>query len=971
MTVRVTPMTDAETSSVAAPDDEPGLGALRTERGNLPLDRIDVRAEISGLTSGVELTQDFVNGFDVPLEASYVFPLPDRGAVTRMRMTVDGRTVEAELREREAARHAYDQAIDSGRRVSIVEEERPDVFTMRVGNILPGQRVSVALTLVCALSYEDGEATFRFPLVVAPRYIPGDPLADIAVGDGYADDTPAVPDASRITPPVLLPGFPHPIPLTIDVGIDPAGFTLSEVRSNLAAVSTDDGRIRVQPGEQPNQDFVLRLRYGAGDLSNSLVLVPDADGDEGTYQLTVLPPASSAPPRPRDLVLVLDRSGSMAGWKMVAARRAAARIVDTLTSGDRFAVLTFDDRIDRPSGLPDGLVEASDRHRYHAVEHLARVDARGDTEMLAPLRQALALLRGADDGRARDAAVILVTDGQVGNEDQLLRELSSDLHRVRVHVVGIDRAVNAGFLGRLASLGGGRCELVESEDRLDEAMQAIQHRIGAPLAHSLTLCPEGLATIEDTASPARLPDVFPGVPLVVTGRYEGRATGSLALRGRTGEGGQWSVTVAGQRRQVPAVTAQWARAHLRDLEDRYASISGWHGSNYTEDLAKRIVDTSLRFGVLCRFTAYVARRDSRVVAEGGLQHRVLQPVETPAGWDLTTSTGSAPVPAAASPASTRASTRASKPRTVKLRNAVAVAMVSLLLLGSGWAWSLSRNGSPAPVSDATLPAPAQGAFKAGIENRPDVLGGKIPETPPAAPPQTPPATVTRDIVTTGSLQLVVAEPILSADRLASLVTDAGGRVDSRSERSGASSPTVDLVLRIPSDKVDGVLVEAKKLGAVPSMSINHSDVTSQRVDLDARIEALQTSVNRLLELMRRAGSVADLLAAESTLTQRQSELDSLRAQRTALHDEVSYATVNVNLSAEATVTRHGFLGALEHGWQSLLSAAHGVLLAIGFLLPWIPVLVVLAFVIYFVARRARAKWFPRPAPAAQNSAAGS
>ncbi len=234
--------------------------------------------------------------------------------------------------------------------------------------------------------------------MVAPRYIPGDPLTDLAVGDGYADDTDAVPDASRITPPVLLPGFPHPVPVAIDVGIDPAGLTLSEVRSSLHAVSTDDGRIRVQPGERADRDFVLRLRYGAEDLTNSLVLVPDADGDEGTYQLTVLPPVSSAPPRPRDLVLVLDRSGSMAGWKMVAARRAAARIIDTLTGADRFAVLTFGDQIDRPAGLPDGLVEASDRHRYRAVEHLARVDAQGGTELLAALRQALALLRGAQGG---------------------------------------------------------------------------------------------------------------------------------------------------------------------------------------------------------------------------------------------------------------------------------------------------------------------------------------------------------------------------------------------------------------------------------------------------------------------------------------------------------------------------------------------------------------------------------------------
>ncbi len=626
LSLPVVAMTDSESARVATPTDDAGLGALRTERGNLPLDRIDIRANITGLTAAVELTQDFVNTFDEPLEATYIFPMPDRAAVTGMRMTADGRTVQAELQERGAARQAYDAAIASGRRASIAEQERPDVFTMRVGNILPGERVSVALSLVCPLAYEDGEATFRFPLVVAPRYIPGTPLPGQAVGDGYAADTDAVPDASRITPPVLLPGFPNPVRLFIGVDIDPAGLTLSEVRSSLHVVQNVGGHLRIHPGERVNRDFVLRLRYASDDFTDSLMLVPDTDGDEGTYQLTVLPPLSAAPPRPRDVVLVLDRSGSMGGWKMVAARRAAARIVDTLTVGDRFAVLTFDNRIDRPEGLPDGLVEASDRFRYRAVEHLARVDERGGTELLAPLRQALGLLHDTPEGR--DAVVVLVTDGQVGNEDQILQELAGQVGDVRIHTVGIDRAVNAGFLGRLAGMGGGRCELVETEDRLDEAMDAIHRRIGAPLAYGLQLRADGLEIIDGTASPARLPDLFPGVPLVVTGRYRSSHAGALVLRGTTRDGRDWSTSVSGERSAATAVTAQWARAHLRDLEDRYAA--GW-GADLA-DLERRIVDTSLRFGVLCRFTAYVAV-DSRVVAEGGDPHRVVQPVELPAGWD--------------------------------------------------------------------------------------------------------------------------------------------------------------------------------------------------------------------------------------------------------------------------------------------------------------------------------------------------
>jgi Ca-activated chloride channel family protein len=310
----------------------------------------------------------------------------------------------------------------------------------------------------------------------------------------------------------------------------------------------------------------------------------------------------------------------MGGWKMVAARRAAARIVDTLTPADRFAVLTFDHEIGHPDGLPAGLADATDRHRYRAVEHLARADARGGTELLAPLREGLALLAGDSP---RDPVLVLVTDGQVGNEDQILREITPG--RVRIHTVGIDRAVNAGFLGRLAAAGGGRCELVESEDRLDEAMEHIHRRIGAPLVTDLSLTADGLALVDDSRTPSRLPGLYPGVPLVVAGRYRGPAGGSVTVRGRTRDGQPWETTVAAEQRDAPAVTALWARARLRDLEDRYAT--GDSG------LEQPIVDTSLRFGVLCRFTAYVAV-DTRVVTEGGQPHRVTQPVEPASGWDM-------------------------------------------------------------------------------------------------------------------------------------------------------------------------------------------------------------------------------------------------------------------------------------------------------------------------------------------------
>ncbi|HWG26194.1 VIT domain-containing protein [Actinospica sp.] len=648
MITRIDPLPETREAADSVPEESAGLGALRTERGNLPLHRLDVRADITGLSSAIRLTQGFRNTFDGPLEATYIFPLPDRAAVTALSMTVAGRVVRADLKERGAARQAYDTAIAAGQRASIAEEERPDVFTLRVGNILPGEEAVVQLTLAGPLPLVDGQAEFRFPLVVAPRYIPGTPLPGPSAGSGWAADTDAVPDASRITPPTLLPGFPNPVDLSIEARIDPAGLELAGVASSLHAVTEgDDGVLRILPGERLNRDFILRLDYtGAAD---SLVLVPDPDAEdaeapaaEGTYQLVVMPPepGEAARARPKELILLLDRSGSMDGWKMVAARRAAARIIDTLTDADRFSVLLFDHSVERPPALPAGLVRASDRNRFRAIEHLAKAEARGGTELLAPLRAAAAELASAaavataepgDGASPRDRVLVLVTDGQVGNEDHILAQITGELSGVRVHTVGIDRAVNAGFLGRLAAIGGGRCELVESEDRLDAAMDRIHRRIGSPTVTDLRIeDADGLTTVADSASPGRISALFPGVPLVRSGRYKGAGggdnAGAVTISGLTVEGEPWSRTVhAVVAHDRPEIAAIWARARLRDLEDRYA-VRG------DADLEQEIVRTSLRHGVLCRFTAYVAIDSEVAATDGSAPHEVTQLVELPMDW---------------------------------------------------------------------------------------------------------------------------------------------------------------------------------------------------------------------------------------------------------------------------------------------------------------------------------------------------
>ena len=629
-------MSDDEVSRAFPVDAEAGFGALATERGRLPLAAVDVRARLDGLLGQVTVCQTFVNSFSDAVEATYVFPLPDRAAVTHFRMEVGGRVIEGRLKERGQARRDYDNAIRSGHRAAITEEDRAGVFSMRVGNLMPGEEATVRLTLAGPLPYADGEATFRFPLVVAPRYIPGVPLPGPAAGDGTAADTDAVPDASRISPPVLLPGFPNPVRLSLCVEILPSGPAVGEVRSSLHAVEEETaGRVRritLLPGARLDRDFILRLRLGDGRLRTSLSLHPDPAGQrEGTFLLTVSchkTPPGQAVPRPRDIVFVLDRSGSMQGWKMVAARRAVARMVDTLLDQDRFAVLAFDDRVETPPPASGAagvrLVDATDRQRFRAVEFLAQIDSRGGTEMAQPLEMAVRELSEAGAGRER--ILVLITDGQVGNEDQILHALGSRLRQLRVFCLGIDRAVNAAFLNRLAEMGGGACELVESEDRLDEVMEHIHRRIAQPVLTRVRLEPSGVVFEADSLVPGRLPDVFAGSPLLVLGRYHGAAEGSVVLQAEDAGGQPWQTTVRGTASDNPALVAVWARGQVRKLEDRYLVEAD------RQRLERRIVETSLRFGVLSRFTAFVAVDLSAVVNPAGTVRDIVQPVEMPEGW---------------------------------------------------------------------------------------------------------------------------------------------------------------------------------------------------------------------------------------------------------------------------------------------------------------------------------------------------
>jgi Ca-activated chloride channel homolog len=615
-----------------------GVGALKTSLGNLPLTRMEVEADIVGIFASTTIRQTFKNPTDQALEAVYIFPLPDRAGVTAFQMTVNGRVIDGVLKERLQARREYEAALQQGYRASMMEEERPNVFTLSVGNLMPGEEAHITLTLESLLELDNGEATYRVPLVVAPRYIPGVPLDD-SVGYGTAPDTDAVPDASRITPPVLLPGFPNPVQLSIEVRIDGRTTPIHDLRASLHNVATVNRQgvytVRLQPGERLDRDFILRFRLLDSELTTRALLAPDPDNpNEGTLLTLVFAPDDEQPVALTDVLFVVDRSGSMDGWKMDAAKRAATRLIDSLHPHARFGILAFDNYVE---AFEQGTLHpASDRVRFQATQWLAHIHARGGTEMLHALQQAIQCCQqvgGAphydEPPRPRETAarpiIVLITDGQVGNEEQILRYVASA--GVVLYVVGIDEALNDAFLRRMAEQTGGLFMAVESEDRLDETLDLLRQRLSTPVLQDLQVSSHDVPLTANTTVPKQPINLYVRGVAYVLQRWQGKVpkTATVTVEGRRLDGTVWQQTVPVMRVKTPVLRTSWARHMVRLLEDLYY-LAG------VKRLEQRIVSLSLQYGVLSRFTAYVAVDRSEQVNQGGQTHRIVQPVEMPRGW---------------------------------------------------------------------------------------------------------------------------------------------------------------------------------------------------------------------------------------------------------------------------------------------------------------------------------------------------
>jgi len=526
-----------------------------------PLKHTAVRAEISGFISRVTVTQEFENPLREKIEAVYVFPLPDRAAVDDMRILVGERTVLGRIKRREEARRIYETARARGQIAGLLDQERPNIFTQAVANIPPGAKVKVTISYVDSLQFEDGRYEFVFPMVVGPRYIPGRPTG--RSGGGWAPDTHRVPDASRITPPVAAPGTRAGHDVSIEVKLD-AGVPIDAVGSgshevDLERPSSRQAVVRLKSQAViPNKDFVLRYDV-AGRRIEDAVLAHRGSGS-GFFTLILQPPERVQPAEitPKEIVFVLDTSGSMSGFPIEKAKEVIDLALAGLHPRDTFNLITFAG--DTHILFPEPVAATADKIAQ-ARQFVRSRAGHGGTEMMKAIRAAL----DPTDEAGHIRVVCFLTDGYVGNDMEIIGEVKRHPN-ARVFSFGIGDSVNRFLLARMAEEGRGEVEYVSLKDDGSAAARRFEERVRTPLLTDIAM-DWGSLPVSDVY-PKRIPDLFSARPVTVTGRYTAPARGVVRLRGR----------IAGRTfvREIPlhlpareprhdTLASLWARTRIDDL----------------------------------------------------------------------------------------------------------------------------------------------------------------------------------------------------------------------------------------------------------------------------------------------------------------------------------------------------------------------------------------------------------------------
>ena len=600
---------DARVPDVQRARDAPALHAKADDGKTViefPLARTSVLATVTGDVARVEVTQLYRNPTQQRLEAVYQFPLPQNAAVTDMMFRIGRRVVLSEVKKRAEARATYERAKAEGHTAALTEQERPNLFTQSVANIPPGESVEVVLRYVHEVPFADGRYQFVFPTTIGPRYIPA-----------------GVADAARIKPPVVAPGVRSANTLSLVVQLGPAAaFRDVAAKSHRILTAVDGGARLVTLADDdrlPNKDFILSWRP-AGVEPDARVVTEHDHGDD-YLMLFVQPPVDVAPAmvRPKELVFLIDKSGSMEGAPLDTARKLIVEALHEMGPRDTFQLIAFDSSTQwmSPTALPSTSDNIAAAERW-----LGSLQGGGGTEMMAGISAALD--QPADPERLR--MVVFCTDGFIGNEREIIEHIAKTRGRSRVFGFGIGSSVNRYLIEGVARAGRGAAEVVRQDEPVDQAVARLYRRLDRPVLTDVALKFDGVEVRD--AMPSRLPDLFAGQPLVVVGRY--RATGGPASVELTGLLGtrpfsrRLPIAVGAPATRDAVLGTLWARRRIAELDDYREDGAS------TEDQAE-IVNLALKFKLVTAYTSFVAVEKQLKVDTRVPLAELLVPNELPEG----------------------------------------------------------------------------------------------------------------------------------------------------------------------------------------------------------------------------------------------------------------------------------------------------------------------------------------------------
>ncbi|MBI5280204.1 MAG: VWA domain-containing protein [Candidatus Solibacter usitatus] len=569
-----------------------------------PLKHTAVDASISGFLARVTVTQEFENNSPDRIEAVYTFPLPRLAAVDDMTMVVASRTIKAEIKRRDEARRIFEQARNQGRTAALLEQQRPNIFTQSVTNIDPGAKVRVTISYVETLKYEEGAYEFSFPMTVGPRYTP----ASMNPADAQA----IVP---KYAPPETRAGHDLSLSVKLDAGVPIDALTSKTHEVDVQRPSSHQAVLALkQKAVVPNKDFILRYDVAGARIEDAL-LTHNADRG-GFFTLILQPPerVTTEDVTPKELVFVIDTSGSMSGFPIEKAKETMRLALAGLYPRDTFNLITFsgDTHLLFPQPVP-----ATSANLEAAQQFLAGRRGGGGTEMMKAVRAALA---PSPDDTGKIRIVCFMTDGYVGNEAEIIAEVKRH-SEARVFSFGIGSSVNRYLLDKMAEEGRGEVEYVGLNDDGSAAARRFHERVRNPLLTGVTVDWGGLAV--SGVYPKRIPDLFSARPVVIHGRYLSPGSGAVVLRGSM-SGRPFTRTL---RVELPArqpandvLATLWARSRVEDL---------MHLNPNAPDEAE-VTRLGLAFRLMTQYTSFVAVEE-RTEIRNGQPVRIQVPVEMPEG----------------------------------------------------------------------------------------------------------------------------------------------------------------------------------------------------------------------------------------------------------------------------------------------------------------------------------------------------